>query len=177
MTATPVVPHVRYEDLPMARDRGHGWAALRDLGPVLYGDGWYYLTRREDVLAALRDPTAFSSRIAYDDMISPVPLVPLGFDPPDHTRYRRILHPFFSPQTLGTLLPSLQAQAVAIIEDIAGRGECEVMADLATPYPSQVFLTLFGLPLEDRERLIGWKDAIIGFSLTTDPESVDLTPA
>ena len=53
----------------------------------------------------------------------------------------------------------------------------EVMAELATPYPSQVFLTLFGLPLEDRERLIAWKDAIIAFSLTTDPSSVDLTPA
>ena len=171
------LPHVRYEDLPMTRDRGAGWAKLRDLGPVLQGDGWYYLTRRDDVLAALRDPDTFSSRIAYDDMISPVPLVPLGFDPPDHTRYRRILHPFFSPQTLSTLLPSLQAQAVDIIEGIAGRDECEVMADLATPYPSQVFLTLFGLPLEDRERLIAWKDAIIAFSLTTDPDSVDLTPA
>ena len=40
-----------------------------------------------------------------------------------------------------------------------------------------MFLTLFGLPLEDRERLIAWKDAIIAFSLTTDPDSVDLTPA
>ena len=40
-----------------------------------------------------------------------------------------------------------------------------------------MFLTLFGLPLEDRERLIAWKDAIIAFSLTTDPSSVDLTPA
>ncbi|KUI01623.1 cytochrome P450 [Mycobacterium sp. IS-3022] len=171
------LPHVRYEDLPMSRDRGAGWAKLRGLGPVLQGDGWYYLTRREDVLAALRDPGTFSSRIGYDDMISPVPLVPLGFDPPDHTRYRRILHPFFSPQTLSLLLPSLQAQAVEIIDGIAERDECEVMADLATPYPSQVFLTLFGLPLEDRERLIAWKDAIIAFSLTTDPESVDLTPA
>ena len=150
---------------------------LRRLGPVLYGDGWYYLTRREDVLAALRDPAVFSSRISYDDMISPVPLVPLGFDPPEHTRYRRILHSHFSPQTLNSLLPSLQAQAINIIEAIARRDECEVMADLATPYPSQVFLTLFGLPLEDRERLIAWKDAIIAFSLTTDPASVDLTPA
>jgi cytochrome P450 len=161
----------------MSRDRGAGWAKLRNLGPVLYGEGWYYLTRREDVLAALRDPGIFSSRIPYDELISPVPLVPLGFDPPEHTRYRRILHPFFSPQTLGSVLPSLQAQAIDIIERIADRGECEVMADLATPYPSQVFLTLFGLPLEDRERLIAWKDAIIAFSLTTDPESVDLTPA
>ncbi|MDZ4264102.1 MAG: cytochrome P450 [Mycobacterium sp.] len=171
------LPQILYGDLPMARDRRAGWAKLRDLGPVLYGEGWYYLTRREDVLAALRDPATFSSRIAYDDMISPVPLVPLGFDPPEHTRYRRILHQYFSPQTLAALLPSLQAQAIDIVERIAGRDQCEVMADLATPYPSQVFLTLFGLPLEDRDRLIAWKDAIIAFSLTTDPDSVDLTPA
>lgn len=173
----PALPHVRHGDLPMARDRGTGWAHLRDLGPVVYGDGWYYLTRREEVLAALRNPEVFSSRIPYDDMISPVPLVPLGFDPPEHTRYRRLLQPFFSPQTLGALLPSLQAQAIEIVDSIAARDECEVMADVATPYPSQVFLTLFGLPLEDRERLIAWKDAIIAFSLTTDPDSVDLTPA
>ncbi len=174
---TSTLPQVLYGDLPMAADRGVGWAALRDRGPVLHGDGWYYLTRREDVLAALRNPEVFSSQIAYDAMISPVPLVPLGFDPPEHTRYRHILHPFFSPQTLGALLPSLQEQAVRIIETIAEQDECEVMTELATPYPSQVFLTLFGLPLEDRERLIAWKDAIIGFSLTTDPAGEDLTPA
>lgn len=177
MTDTLGLPQVRYEDLPMARDRGAGWAKLRDLGPVLYGEGWFYLTRREDVLAALRDPAAFSSRTDYDDMISPVPLVPLGFDPPEHTRYRRLLHPYFSPQTLSALLPSLQAQVIDIIEEIAGRADCEVIADLAIPYPSQVFLTLFGLPLEDRERLIAWKDAIIAVSLATDPSTVDLTPA
>ncbi|KUI47544.1 cytochrome [Mycobacterium sp. GA-1199] len=168
---------VLYEDLPMARDRGAGWAKLRELGPLLYGEGWYYFTRRDDVLAALRDPETFSSRTDYDDMISPVPLVPLGFDPPEHTRYRRLLHPYFSPQTLSALLPSLQAQVIDIIDEIAGRSECEVMADLAIPYPSQVFLTLFGLPLDDRERLIAWKDAIIAVSLATDPNSVDLTPA
>lgn len=172
----PALPHVCYADLPMARDRGEGWAALRDRGPVLYGEGWYYLTRREDVSAALRDWETFSSRIPYDDMISPVPLVPLGFDPPDHTRYRQLLHRYFSPQTLTALLPALQSQAVEIISGIAGRDTCEVMAELATPYPSQVFLTLFGLPLADRDRLVGWKDAIIALSLTDDPAGVDLTP-
>lgn len=177
MTEAPRLTQVLYEDLPMAGDRAAGWAKLRELGPVLYGEGWYYFTRREDVLAALRDPQTFSSRTDYDDMISPVPLVPLGFDPPEHTRYRRLLHPYFSPQTLSALLPSLQAQVIDIIDEIATRPDCEVMADLAIPYPSQVFLTLFGLPLEDRERLIAWKDAIIAVSLATDPNSVDLTPA
>lgn len=178
MTALDSLPIVRYEDLPMARDRGAGWDRLRELGPVLSGgDGWYYFTRRDDILAALRDPAVYSSRTSYDDMISPVPLVPLGFDPPEHTRYRRILHQYFSPATLAALLPSLQAQAIDMIDPIARRSGCEVMTDLAVPYPSQVFLTLFGLPLEDRDRLIAWKDAIIAVSLATDPESVDLTPA
>lgn len=174
---TTGLPPITYGDLPMSHDRGVGWAQLRDLGPVLYGEDWYYFTRREDVLAALRDPDVYSSRLGYDDMISPVPLVPLGFDPPDHTRYRRILHHHFSPQTLTALLPSLQAQAIDIIDRIAAHDDCEVMTDLATPYPSRVFLTMFGLPLEDRERLIRWKDGIIAFSLTTDPDSEDLTPA
>ncbi|UXA17301.1 cytochrome P450 [Mycobacterium sp. SMC-4] len=178
MTGLDAVATVRYEDLPMTRDRGVGWSMLRELGPVLRsGDGWYYFTPRDDVLAALRDPQVYSSRTSYDEMISPVPLVPLGFDPPEHTRYRRILHQHFSPQTLSALLPTLQRQAIDIIDDIADRRECEVIADLAVRYPSQVFLTLFGLPLEDRDRLVAWKDAIIAVSLATETDSVDLTPA
>jgi cytochrome P450 len=177
MTDPSTLPRVLYEDLPMADDRAAGWAKLRDLGPVVSGDGWYYLTRREDVLAALRNSAVFSSTRQFDGMVSPVPLVPLAVDPPDHTRYRRILHPFFGPQNLATMMPSLQAQAVAIIDGIADRGQCEIMADLATPYPSQVFLTLYGLPLDHRQRLIDWKDAIIAISLKSEPDESDLIPA
>lgn len=172
------IPELDLDDLPMALDRGVGWAALRDAGPVVRSDGWYALTRREDVLAALRNPNVFSSKKAFEVVGSPLPLVPAAFDPPEHTRFRRILHPFFGPHALAAILPSIQNQAIDIIDSLAGQGECDVMADLATPYPSQVFLTLFGLPLQDRERLIGWKDAIIELSLPNDAgETPDLTPA
>jgi hypothetical protein len=144
---------------------------------VVLGDGAYYLTRREDVRGALRNPETFASKSAFDILGSPLPLVPLAFDPPAHTRFRKILQPFFSPHTLGTMLPSLQAQAIEIIEAIAAKDECEAMRELAVPYPSQVFLTLFGLPLEDRDRLIRWKDAIIGLGLLDTLEGADLTPA
>ncbi|WP_260860299.1 cytochrome P450 [Mycobacterium tilburgii] len=41
-----------------------------------------------------------------------------------------------------------------------------------------MFLTLFGLPLRDRERLIRWKDASIELSIPNAAgESLDLTPA
>ena len=176
--ASQDIPVLDMIDLPMSYDRGTGWAALRDAGPVVLSDGWYALTRREDVLAALRNPNVFSSQKAFEFVGSPLPLVPAAFDPPEHTRFRRILQPFFSPHALAATLPSIHAQAVDIIDTLAARDECEVMAELATPYPSQVFLTLFGLPLHDRERLIRWKDAIIELSIPSAAgEDPDLTPA
>ncbi|HTQ22604.1 cytochrome P450 [Mycobacterium sp.] len=171
------LPHIDYADLPMAADRATGWATLRSAGPVILNDGGYYLSRREDVLSALRHPEIYSSKSAFDILGSPLPLVPLAFDPPEHTRFRKILQPFFSPHTLGAMLPSLQAQAIEMIDAISARDECEAMADLAIPYPSQVFLTLFGLPQEDRDRLIRWKDAIIGLGLLETLDGADLTPA
>ncbi len=155
------LPRLEFSTLPMAADRGVGWKTLRDAGPVVFMNGFYYLTRREDVLTALRNPKVFSSRLALQPPGSPLPVVPLAFDPPEHTRYRKILQPYFSPHALSKSLPVLHRHAADMIEAIAGRGECEVMADLASLYPFQVFLDLYGLPLEDRDRLIAWKDAVI----------------
>src|ERR1700761_2885160 len=148
----------------MAADRGVGWKALRDAGRVVSVDGWYYLSHRDDVLAALRNPELFSSKKAFDVLGAPLPLVPISFDPPEHTRFRKILQPFFSPHTLNEMLPSLQKQAIAIVDEIAKRSECEVVTDVAIPYPSQVFLTLFGLPLDDRDNLVAWKTSVIAIS-------------
>jgi cytochrome P450 len=170
-------PELSFAKLPMSADRGVGWKTVRDAGRVVFIDGWYYLSHREDVLAALRNPELFSSKKAFDVLGSPIPLVPISFDPPDHTRFRKILQPFFSPHTLKEMLPSLQKQALDIVDEIAKRGTCEVVADVAIPYPSQVFLTLFGLPLADRDKLIGWKDSVIALAESPSLEGVDLTPA
>jgi cytochrome P450 len=171
------VPELDWKTLPMASNRGVGWKTVRDAGPVVSMDGWLYLTRREDVLTALRHPELFSSQKAFDELGSPLPLVPISFDPPEHTRFRKILQPFFSPHTLSEMLPSLQRQAIDIINAAAVKGHCDVMADIAIPYPSQVFLTLFGLPLEDRDRLIAWKDSVIALTELPSMEGADLTPA
>ncbi len=171
------LPRLEYSTLPMAVDRGVGWKTLRDAGPVVFMNGWYYLTRREDVLAALRNPKVFSSRKALQPPGNPLPVVPLAFDPPEHTRYRRILQPYFSPAALSKALPSLRRHTVAMIDAIAGRGECEAMADLANLFPFQLFLVLYGLPLEDRDRLIGWEDAVIAMSDRPHPTEADVAAA
>ncbi|WP_292989521.1 cytochrome P450 [Mycobacterium sp.] len=155
------LPRLEYTKLPMTADRGAGWKVLREAGPIVYMNGYYYVTRREDVLAALRNPTVFSSRLALQPPGSPIPVLPLAFDPPEHTRYRRILQPFFSPYGLSKSRPVLVRHAADMIDAIAGRGECDAMRDLARLYPFQVFVDLYGLPLEDRDRLIGWKDSVM----------------
>src|SRR5271154_3911067 len=157
-------PAVDYDSLPMAADRRIGWDALREVGPVVLMQGWYYITRRKDVLDALRSPEVYSSRKAFDTLGSPLPQVPISFDPPEHTRFRKILQPFFSPHTLGQVLPALQEQAVEMVDAIVAKGACEVVQDIAIPYPSQVFLTLYGLPHEDRDRLVHWKDTVIALA-------------
>ncbi|WP_156686972.1 cytochrome P450 [Mycobacterium sp. Marseille-P9652] len=167
------LPRLDYFKLPMTEDRGVGWKTLRDAGPVVFMNGHYYITRREDVLAALRNPKVFSSRLALQPPGYPLPVVPLAFDPPEHTRYRKILQPFFSPLGLSKSRPVLERHAAEMIAAIAARGECEVMADLARLYPFQVFLDLYGLPIEDRDRLIAWKDAVIADKPFLSPEDIE----
>lgn len=154
------LPRLDFEKLPLAEDRGMGWKALRDAGPVVFMNGHYYITRREDVLSALRNPKVFSSTVLQPPG-HPLPVLPLAFDPPQHTRYRRALQPFFSPHALSKSRPVLERHAAEMIGAFADRGECEVMADFARLYPFQVFMDLYGLPMEDRDRLIAAKDAVI----------------
>ncbi len=155
------LPRLEHSTLPMTADRGVGWRTLRDAGPVVFMNGAYYLTRREDVLTALCEPNLFSAHLALQPPGSPVPVLPSASDPPEHTRYRKILQPYFSPQALNKSRRVLQRHATEMIAAVADRHRCEAMADLARLYPYQVFLDLYGLPVEDRDRVIGWKDAAV----------------
>ncbi|MBB5160545.1 cytochrome P450 [Mycobacterium sp. AZCC_0083] len=173
MTELGVTGIVNINDLPFANDRSRAWRELREGGEAVTSGEEVVLTSAAAVEFAAKRPQIFSSAKAFDVLGSPVPLVPIAIDPPDHTRFRRMLDPFFSPKKMAEREPELRRQAGELIDAIVAKGECEAMADLATPFPSQVFLTLFGLPMADRDRLVHWKDAILQF---TDPGSGEPTP-
>jgi cytochrome P450 len=153
---------LRLMDLPMADDRTAAYAAIRDAGPVARdARGAYMIVTSDTAEFALKHPELFSSRRAFDRVGSPLPMVPIAFDPPEHTRYRRILQPFFSPRGTQAWLSMVGGLARELIDGLASRGECDLVVDLAVPLPAKVFLTLFGLPLEDRDRLIAWKEGLL----------------
>ena len=172
----PALPAL--ETLPFAHDRDAAWHMLLAPGKVAVSDaGVYFLSGADVVEEAARNPELFSSQGAFDLVGSPFPMVPIAFDPPEHSRFRRVLDKFFGPRRMAERAPELREQVGKLIDQImAAGGSPEVMSALAVPFPSQVFLTLFGLPLGDRDLLIGWKDAVLAFSAAegaaASPESL-----
>jgi cytochrome P450 len=149
----------------MAKDRAAGWAYIRSFGDVVKtADGAWVLTSPEAVKFAHGHPELFSSARAFDSLASPVPLIPIAIDPPRHTSYRRVLDPMLAPKVINQLQDELRAQARELIGRFAGRGQCDAVGELARLYPTQVFLTLFGMPLEDRDQFIYWAETIIEHS-------------
>lgn len=125
--------------------------ALRAMGPVVELDGVYYLTRRDEVLAALSSPEVFSSALrprhwAFE--VVDVPRVPGGCDPPELTHYRKILQPLFGPDAIKELLPALTKHAQELIEAVVSDGECEAIGAIAMPYGLQGLQVFLGLPPE-----------------------------
>ena len=96
-------------DAPVGDDRAAGWSMVRDAGDVVEIDGAVFLTSWAAVEEGARHPEVFSSKRAFDSLGSPLPLVPLAIDPPDHVRYRRLLDPFFAPRRLAPLEAKLRA--------------------------------------------------------------------
>ncbi|MBW1885956.1 MAG: cytochrome P450 [Deltaproteobacteria bacterium] len=120
------------------------------------------ISRYEDVVFALRHPEIFSSEMSEQMALGTVrPMIPQQIDPPDQTRYRKILDPQFSRKRMAKLEPAIRADAKALIDGFEDQGECEFNKQFAIPLPCNAFLHLMGLPLEDLDLFLELKDGII----------------
>lgn len=78
----------------------------------------------------------------------------LFLDPPDHTRLRRLVNRAFTPRRVQELEPRIEAIAHELIDPIAHRGRCELMADFAYPFPARVICELIGVPHSETHHII-----------------------
>ena len=144
-----------------ARPREY-YERLRASGPIDNGENPEELLvlRRDDVEHALRTWQDFSSDFG-GVMGSEEPIIPLNVDPPLHVRYRKLLDPYFAPRKMATLQPAVQAHTNALIDAFIDRGSCDFSTELAVPLPCSTFLSLLGLPLDELDALVRWKDIMI----------------
>jgi cytochrome P450 len=120
-------------------DPAHGerlWEVLsyaRTACPVLRtdaDDGYYIVTRYEDVRTVAEDPLTFSS-VEPGLRGTPIKMPPVTEDPPTHSDYRRQLNPYFSRTALARFEPAMRERADAMVAELAARGRFEFMHDFA----------------------------------------------
>jgi len=135
---------------------------LREATPVMAIDGvGVVLSGRAEIDEALRHPELFSSNMSAVELGNIRPLIPLQIDPPDHKKYRRILDPIFAPRQMALLEEPVSKLVNDLIDGFVERGEVDFAAEFSVPFPSQVFLTLLGLPLDELPTFLAMKDGII----------------
>lgn len=157
------------------------WAAffdrLREDAPVVrntFAGGYYVLTRHEDILAAYQDPETFSTDAVT--VFEPDPSyrwIPHMLGGDEHRQWRRALGPYFSPKAIGVLDDRIRGWAAELIDRLAGRGGCDVIADFSFYYPTTIFLGLMGLPPQDLPRFMDWEASILHSRGSTADEIAD----
>lgn len=141
--------------------------------PVLELFGGVSVFRYDDVAAVLRHPdvstddrnsTLYQSLRARDKLAAPYlsQMDSQSFlrrDPPEHTRLRKLVTKGFTPRRVAALRSFIQRHVDDTLDQAAGRGQLDLIADLAYPLPIEVISELLGIPVEDRAFVASWPRA------------------
>lgn len=145
---------------------------------------WWYLFRYDDIAAVLKD-ARFGRAIApaLDTLPPPVPPEErepfwdmyshwtLALEPPEHTRQRALLNHAFTARVVEEMRPSIAAHAQALLDQLRGRAQFDVVADYAFPLTLRVITELLGVPPDDPEQLKAWSltiAAVLDYKRTWD---------
>jgi cholest-4-en-3-one 26-monooxygenase len=172
----------------------HDWFTfLRKNAPVYrhpepYGDGFWVVTKYDDVVTVNRNAKTFSSDqrkggvvgleeappgsepVGMEAMMNDddAPQMMLTLDPPEHTRYRKLVNKGFTPRMINALEPGIRQATQRIIDDALAKDEVDFVIDIAAELPLQVIAELLGVPQEDRHDLFHWSNQMIAGG--DDPE-------
>ena len=157
---------------------------MRDEAPVLwtdwpYGQGYWSLTRYDDIVPVLKDWRTFSSEVggtALEDLEQDqveARKSMLDTDPPEHSSLRSIVNKGFTPRAVAAYEELLRDLTRTILDEALPKGEFDFVEEVAKQLPIQVLCRILGVPLEDDERMIDLGDKMIG---NTDPDTGGLHP-
>ena len=176
-------PDLYAQRLPLAE-----FAELRRTAPVWWNpqktntagfgdDGYWVVSRHEDVKEVSRDSALYSSSektaiIRFDesmteDRLNANRLVLLNMDAPQHTKLRRIVSKGFTPRSISKLEDTLRERAEKIVHEARKKGTGDFVTDVACELPLQAIAELIGIPQEDRLKIFDWSNQMVAYD---DPE-------
>jgi cytochrome P450 len=146
---------------------------LRDEDPVHQApQGFWVLSRFDDVYDAARDTSLFSSAhgLTFSDETAHLALLPtiVMMDPPEHTDYRRLVSADFTSRRVRDFGDDIRAFAAEQVASLVATGSGDFVAEVARRVPNFVVAEYLGVPLDDRQRFDAWTTEIIQASATED---------
>jgi cytochrome P450 len=145
------------------------YAELRRTAPVCWvereGGGFWAVTTHPEVSSIGADPVGFcSSRGILIDEIGTTydaPPTMMHTDPPQHTRYRRLVQPGFKPSMVRLMEEGVTAKARALVEPIQAGVALDIVDSLSVPFPLQVICELLGVDGGQWPRFLEWSEVAI----------------
>ena len=160
------LPMVSYEDAPTPDEAHRRLGVARRQGPIAMGAHGPEILRYELVRTMLRDPRlsppkglglegqGITSGPLWDRVITSI----LSINGDDHTRLRRLVSKAFTPRAVSRLDSTITDIISGLIDPLADTGRCEVVEDIARPYPVPVICELLGAPSGDWKLFSEWAD-------------------
>jgi len=116
--------------------------------------GFWSVTRAEDIHAVSRDWQTFSSELGGVTAAGVFPLqlirsMFIGMDPPRHDRLKMLFQAGFTPRRIAAHEPAIRAIVVDVLDRLDGRGEADLVTEVAQPVVSRVIGSFMGIPPED----------------------------
>ena len=157
------------------------FSEIRRFSPVcqVEPDGWWAVSRYQDVVFVLKHPELFSSanlrsaRLAIvDPRLRDDPLFPddsslISSDPPVHTRLRKLISGAFAPKAMLRLEGRVRALAADLVDRILRKSRFDMIEDLAVPLPIIVIAEMLGVDPERRADFKRWSDDAINVRVTS----------
>ena len=157
-SAPPAVPIPRDARCPLKPPPEFDeWRASDGLHMVLWrGEPTWFISRYEDIRAALTDPRLSANTIpetmqtkSADDN---VPQIFARIDDPEHNRLRRMMARDFTFRRAQAMRPQIQELVDGFLDGMIDAGPpADLVRDFALPVPSLVISLLLGVPYEDHE--------------------------
>ena len=160
------LPTVDYENAPGPHEAHRRLAAARSQAPIAMGAHGPELLRYELVRTALRDarmcvPEGLgleAQGITSGPLWDRASTTLLSINGEDHTRLRRLVSKAFTPRSVGRLDTTITDIITQLTDPLVAAGRCEVVEDIARPYPVPVIAELLGAPREDAKLFSAWAD-------------------
>ncbi|MFL0177919.1 cytochrome P450 [Mycobacterium sp. SMC-15] len=155
LTATP---RDILEDLRLARSRAP--IAIGPLGPEILS---YELTRdilRDNRFRLPPGITLAAQGITSGPLFDKLASSLLGLDGPPHTRLRKLVSKAFTPRATSRLHDTIHEVVNGLIDRVMDAGRCDVVADIARPYPTPIMCALLGAPRADWQLFADWTEEV-----------------